>query len=274
MVVPEGRRGKAWTTCCCLAWLAGCGAPIGLTSLNLRPDAVSQIASRRLASLRDFRGDASVTLQSPDGTRERALVAVAFRPPDRLRVEAVTFIGISLMTVLARGDSLLVYVPSENRLLEGSPASDLLRGVAGLDLETVPPAAFFLGIPIISPDCIGRVDTLSSGGASIVFRCKKQSGVRETLIDPRLAVVTEERLYDYGGRLMMRRVLRGYHRTDSFPVPTEIEVTRGSRGAPIGAAEIGNETLHLRYTSLRINRGIHEDVFKLSLPKGVLRSSM
>jgi hypothetical protein len=93
-------------------------------------------------------------------------------------------------------------------------------------------------------------------------RFTHRQGIREIWIDLRFIVVIEERLYGVNDQLLGKRMLRDYHRVDQFFVPRQIEISHGK------------EAINLRFTSFQMNRGVPEEVFRMHLPKGVVRGQM
>ena len=245
-----------------LVFLTSCASGRTLLPQSVTPEEIVRIASTRLEALHDFRCEAKVVIQDSNGARQSALTAIAFRVPNQLKIEATNLLGISLMTLLAREDSLLFYLPSEHRVFETARASMELERLIGFDTETASAGAFFLGIPDMTGDDLQRMIWFSRESDRCVVRFTHRKGIREMLIDRRSIVVIEERLYDVNGQLLAKRVLRDYRRVDRFPVPRQIEVSRGK------------EVLNLRFTSFQLNRGVPDEVFRMHLPKGVVRGPM
>jgi outer membrane lipoprotein-sorting protein len=270
---------------CCLLWLIGCASGGERLPREITPEEVVRIASAHLDALSDFRCEAKVVVQDADGRRQSALTTIVFRAPDRLRVEAINLLGIPLMTLLTRGDSVFFYLPSEHRVLEATVANGALERFIGLDFEKMSAGAFFLGIPRLTHDDLRQMDRLSREGNLCTMRFVSHRGVREIQIDLRYVVIVEEAIYTPDGLLLGRRVARDYHRVDKVYAPRQITITRGEggrvprradrrKGGPPADLMMKGESITFHFTSFQVNRGVPDAVFKLHLPKGVIRGQM
>lgn len=245
-----------------LVFLISCASRRALPPQDVTPEGIVRVALTRLEALHDFRCEAKVVVQDSNGVRQSALTAIAWQLPNHLKVEATNFLGISLITLLAQGDSLIFYLPSEHRAFETTKAGEELERLIGFDIERMSAGAFFLGIPDVTNDDLQQMDRFGREGDRCVVRFPHRQGIREIWIDLRFIVVIEEGFYDVNDQLLGKRVLRDYHRVDQFPVPRQIEISHGK------------EAINLRFTSFQINRGVPEEVFRMHLPKGVVRGQM
>ncbi|MBI4530897.1 MAG: DUF4292 domain-containing protein [Candidatus Latescibacteria bacterium] len=270
---------------CCILWLIGCASGREILPRDITPEEIVRIASTHLDALNDLRCEAKVVVQSSDGRRQSALTMIAFRAPDQLRIEAINLLGIPLMTLLARGDSVLFYLPSERRVLETTTTNSTLERLIDLDVEKMSAGAFFLGIPRITHDDLRQMDRFSREGNRCTMRFVSHRRVREIQLDLRYVVIVEESLYDPDGQLWGRRVFRDYHRVDKVYVPRQVKIIRGEGGGASWRVDgrkenqpdtlmVKGESITLRFTSLQVNRGVPDTVFKLHLPKGVIRGQM
>jgi len=214
-----------------------------------------KIAAGDVARLRTFEGEARISLRL-EGVRQRGSALVLFRRPDGLRVDVTGPIGVRLVTAVASGDSLRVFLPRSNDLYEGRADDAALRRVIGVDLGAWTPWRAMLGVV---PGDLGQVEGFEREGERLVVRVRGEAGTRRLTFEARDLTLSREEVYDRAGALVARREMSGYREMEGVVLPRRIALFQGE------------DEVRVEYTEWRLNRGVEEERLRLRVPEGVNR---
>jgi len=218
-------------------------------------DDLLKIAAGDVARLRSFEGEARISLRL-EGVRQRGSALVLFRRPHDLKVDVTGPIGVRLVTAVASGDSLRVFLPRSNDLYEGRADGAALRRIIGVDLRAWAPWRAMLGVVAGDP---GQVEGFEREGDRLVVRLRGASGTRRLTFDARSLTLSREEVYDREGALVARREMSGYREVDGVVLPRRIALFQGE------------DEVRVEYTDWRLNRGVEEERLRLRAPEGVNR---
>lgn len=130
--------------------LAACAAPppapeVQGTSIPLPEGLLSRLAAAE-RDVRAVRGLARVAIGAP-GARRTITEAVLLAPPDRLRLETLTFGGTTALVLASDGLELFVHSPGAGRYLRGRATPQNLAAVAGFRLQLAHLVRILSGLP-------------------------------------------------------------------------------------------------------------------------------
>ena len=216
-----------------------------------------QIVSSRYDSLRTLQTHANITFKL-DGIREsRATTRLLYVSPHRLRIDVGTF-GISIMTAVADGNALEVYLPRENNSLVGQPEK-VLHALTGVDLAYYNLDHAVLGLPNLSLLDLPRVIGFSAGQSQVFVEIAYPLWKRKLVFDRRSATLLEDHVFDFEGHLISKRLLSGYYSASGFALPKHIAIFQG------------NDLIAIDVKSHQINKAISDTDFQMRVPGDVTR---
>lgn len=259
----SGTRSLASTPLLYLLLLALPGCAASLSRLPevapvSTPDDLLRIVTARADSLKDLNVRAGMDMRV-DGVKQKGVVVLFYRAPGVLKIEMTdALLGLGVLSALARGDSLSIYLPRTNHYLEG-PSEDVLRTVTGVDLTPYGATHAMLGLVNMSPLSLPRIGEFQAGPDSLNLEIIEPLWTRRLRFDPRTAVLLEERVYSPGGLLISRRNLSDYQLQSGIPLPRRMEIVHGG------------DRIRIQVIRRKVNSGVPEDRFRLKVPRDVTR---
>ena len=245
--------------CFLLLALAGCAASLSrlpeVTPLSTPAD-LARAVSSMAAGLHDLEVRAKINMRV-DGVKQNGVVVLFYRSPDALKIEMKVLFS-SVLSALARGDSLAVYLARTNHYLEGV-SEDVLRAVTGVDLTPYGAHEAILGLVNLSPLSLPRIGEYATHRDSLVVEIIEPLWTRRLRFDPRTAVLLEERVYSPQGTLISRRTLSEYRLQNGIALPRRMEIVQGS------------DRIRIHVISRKVNSGVPEHRFELKVPADVIR---
>lgn len=239
--------------------LAGCAASLSrlpeVAPLST-PSDLLRVVSSRADSLVDLEVHARINMRV-DGVKQNGVVVLFYRSPDALKIEMKVLFS-SVLSALARGDSLAVYLARTNHYLEG-PSEDVLRTVTGVDLTPYGARAAILGLVNLSPLSLPRIGGFETHRDSLVVEIIEPLWTRRLRFDPQTAVLLEERVYSPEGALISRRILSEYRLQNGIALPRRMEIVQG------------NDRIRIHVSNRKVNSGVPEHRFQLKVPGDVIR---
>lgn len=240
--------------------LPGCAASLSrlpeVSPISIPTDLL-RIVTARADSLRDLEVRAGIDMRI-DGVKQKGVVVLFYRAPGALKIEMKdALLGIGVLSALARGDSLAIYLPRTNHYLEG-PSEDVLRTVTGVDLTPYGATHAMLGLVSMSPLNLPRIGEFQAGRDSLNLEIIEPLWTRRLRFDPRTAVLLDERVYSPRGLLISRRSLSDYQLQSGIPLPRRMEIVQGT------------DRIRIQVTGRKVNTGVPEDRFRLKVPGDVI----
>ncbi|MCY3767402.1 MAG: hypothetical protein OXH06_18450 [Gemmatimonadetes bacterium] len=245
--------------CLLLLVLAGCAASLSRlpeVAPVSTPAELLHILSSRSDSLHDLEVRAGINMRV-DGVKQNGVVVLFFRSTDALKIEMKVLFS-SVLSALARSDSLALYLARTNHYMEG-PSEDVLRTVTGMDLTPYGSREAILGLVNLSPLIIPRIGGFEAHRDSLVVEIIEPLWTRRLRFDPRTAVLLEERVYSPQGTLISRRTLSEYQLQNGIALPRRMEIVQGS------------DRIRIHVISRKVNSGVPDGRFQLKVPGDVIR---
>ncbi len=222
------------------------------------PADLLRIVTAREDSLKDLEIRAGINMRI-DGVKQKGVVVLFYRAPGALKIEMTdALLGLGVLSALARGDSLAVYLPRTNHYLEG-PSEDVLRIVTGVDLAPYGATHAMLGLARMSPLNLPRIGEFQADRDSLNLEIIEPLWTRRLRFDPRSAILLQERVYSPGGLLLSRRNLSEYQLQNGIPLPRRMEIVHGS------------DRIRIQVIRRKVNSGVPEHRFRLKVPRDVTR---
>ena len=244
--------------CLLLLVLSGCAASLSrlpeVAPLSTPADLL-RIVSTRVDSLHDLEVRAGINMRV-DGVKQNGVVVLFYRFPDALKIEMKVLFS-SVLSALARGDSLSVYLARTNHYLEG-PSADVLRTVTGVDLTPYGAREAILGLVDLSPLSLPRIGEYVTRRDTLFVEIIEPLWTRRLRFDSRTAVLLEERVYTPRGSLVSRRILSEYQLQNGIALPRRMEIVQGS------------DRIRIQVISRKVNSGVPDHRFQLKVPADVI----
>ena len=221
------------------------------------PAEALHILSARARDLRDLKARARISLRI-DGVRQSATAILFYRSPDALKLDVNGPLGVGILSALGRKDSLAVYLPRDNRYLEGQ-AADVLYRITGVDLCYYNVRKAILGLPNLSPLDLPRTRLFERRGARLFLEVRGPLWTRHVWLDPHTLTLSEEEIYDTEGFLLSRRLLRDYREENGVVLPRHIDIRQGE------------DRIQIEILRREVNQGGLDGRFQLKVPSNVVR---
>ncbi|MDA0748657.1 MAG: DUF4292 domain-containing protein [bacterium] len=216
------------------------------------------IVASQTQNLQDVQARARVDLRI-DNIRQKGLAVIAFRSPDRLKLDiSDTLLGIGVLSARSWNDSLAVYLPRENRYLEG-PLDEVLYRVTGVDLAYYGARAAILGLPNLSPILLPNAGPLEIRGDTLSVRIVEPFWIRKVRLDRRTLTLQEEQIHTPQGVLLSRRILSEYRTENGVLLPGHTEIIQGK------------DRIQIRVEERTVNQGVTQARFEMKIPSDAVR---
>ena len=214
------------------------------------------LVSGRTDSLRDLEARARIALRI-DGVRERASVFLRYRSPGDLKMDVTGPLGTGVLHALSSHDSLALYLPRQNRYLNGLPDEVLYR-VTGVNLEYYEARRAILGLPALSVLDLPRITRYEARGDTLLLDIQGPIWNRSLRFDRRTAALQSEAVSTPEGVPLSSRILSDYRNEDGVVLPRRIQILQGQ------------DRIEIRVVKRRVNIGLSDDQFWLNVPSDVI----
>ena len=229
-------------------------------AMDATPENILEAINRNAEQLHDLEGKVNVRVYASD-VEETAVAKILFRKPDWLRVEVKGPLGVTVANVQMMADTIRVYYPLSNVLIQGRPTAENFEIMTGIQLDVADLQSFLLGEGGLTRGALEHLVEFEVDKReyrlSFVWDVKMQT----YWVDPKLHLVTKSELYDEQGILEMRQTYKNYERFRDLRLPTKIEIER----------ENGYERVQFILKEGIVNRGISDDRFRMNVPTDVER---
>ncbi|MDP6776428.1 MAG: DUF4292 domain-containing protein [Candidatus Latescibacteria bacterium] len=241
-----------------LILLPACAAHRHLPAVGPLPRAADLLLTvcGRADSLRDLEARARISLKI-DGVRERALAFLRYKSPGRLKMDVTGPLGTGVLHALSSDDSLELYLPRQNRYLQGLP-DEVLHRVTGVNLEYYEARRAILGLPALSLLDLPRITRYEALGDTLVLEVRGPIWNRSLRFDRRAAVLWSEEVSTPEGDLLSSRHLSDYRNEGGALLPRRIEIRQGQ------------DRIEIRILKRQVNVGLSDGEFWLNVPSDVV----
>ncbi|MCD6308532.1 MAG: DUF4292 domain-containing protein [Candidatus Latescibacteria bacterium] len=215
--------------------LVGIHAGCGLRPQTVVPDDIT--VDRAIAAVRenasrigDFTGSVFVRASEGAGSFQSVRLSIRYKRPGRFRILVKAFAGLPVALISAAGDSVRVFLPSENAYIDAARSDNTLhRILPGVDFGIDRLTSFLTGfIPPddVLPGCRKTLERLN-GRTVLVLLCGEKMQ-RLTLAGRDMHITGEEILVN--GDSVWRLRASGFRTVDGIPFPRKITM-ESERGA-------------------------------------------
>lgn len=204
--------------------------------------------------LRDFEGQAEVYVWW-QGTYQRVSMLVLFKRPDLLKVEVYGLLGMSLLKMSIRGESLIVYAPMANRFIEEPVEGGLLQMITGFDLRSEDLRDVLLGTVHLKRTDLEQVAAFERGEDTYRIVVEKAGRIHWLAVDDRRWTVVEDEVFNAHGDPMGKRSMRHFGHIQGVALPRSIELVRNG------------DRVQIEFTSQRVNLGLSDARFEIPRPR-------
>jgi len=166
---------RAWLAVAGWLLLAACAGPraVPLPQDDPRPSALLAAFAQQTDSRSALRGSARLAVDSVSGkgvtpVRLRARQTLVLERPASLRIEVLGMLGATLAVLTTDGSEYAFFETGSRHFESGPITPDLLRRVAGLELQPDDVVALVLGGPRLPPDLALRAAyAVEEGGVQV-----------------------------------------------------------------------------------------------------------
>lgn len=217
-----------------------------------KPSELLQVLSSQEKGLEDLKAQAKVSLQI-DGVREKSASAYfLYRSPRDLKL-AIGALGIEIMSALSQNDTLALYLPRNNRYIEG-PSSEVLYRLTGVNLEYYDVQCALLGLSGLSPLDLTQVTKFEIQKNRFFLEIWTPLWDRQIWFDRATVALLEEHISDRQGKRLSSRRLSDYREKNGVILPKKVEIFQGENH------------IKIQFSRQKINSGISIDQFKIRVP--------
>lgn len=242
----------------CSSWLGPSSLPEDV-SLPVPEELYSKILfqSRKVKSLK---GSAKIRIQSED-RRNRLEAVIACDRKERLRFEALDFLGHVVFLALIREDGFFAYSVSENRYLAEPVEGAALREILGVSLKASELIAMILGSPFFVPLESPELSVEKDRTAILLNAAQEDGGLHYRIRVDRQGRPVQSVLFRKPGKGVNPRGLQvefgRYRRVGNHDFPFRIR-----------AAEIpGKESFEIAFQEIVLNEDLQADLFRFVPPE-------
>ena len=260
----QRRRGRVAGLWVCLWFLSivHCSHffPMAPVPMDATPELILEAMAKNMEKLRDLEGKVKIRVDA-SGFRETAVAKVLFRKPHLLKIEVKGPLGVTLANVQMKRDTVRVYYPLSNFLIQGKPSPGNFELMTGIRLDVADFQHIFIGDGGLTREALNHLVEFGVDGKEYLLSFQWEGEKLKCWIDPRLLLVTKSELYDQQGVLKFRHRYAFYEKFEDLRLPTKIEIER----------EREDQYVQLMLKEGKVNGSIAEDRFRLNVPVEVER---
>ncbi|RMH73866.1 MAG: DUF4292 domain-containing protein [Gemmatimonadetes bacterium] len=238
----------------------GCSRQIRSTApviLKQTDKSIITTLRQRSAAFRTLRAVTKIHIER-DHQRNVFNGALLFRKPDHLRLDIFGPLGILGAIVTIKQDSVRVYVPVENTLIETTTDSNELANIIGAEINFDDLFALLDGGLAFLWDDIGS-SSVRADGQYYLLTVTQATGTFYYWLEPETLNPVEIQRLDRANTLIYRMVLEDYTQIFTHWRPQRIRIERPTTG----------ESVQLSFRDQELNRAIKDDDFNFRLPENV-----
>ena len=228
--------------------------------MDATPEQIIESITTNVNRLVDLEGRVKIRLDE-SSTNETAVAKLAYRKPDLLKVEVKGFLGVTVANVSMKGDTIRVYYPMSNFLVQGRPTAENFELMTGIRLDVGDLESVILGEAGLAQEALDSLVDFHVEGREYVLSFRWDGRAHTHWVDPNRLMVTRSDFFDDQGRLEMRYGYMNYEEFDGLQLPTKIEIRKGTE----------HHRVLLTLEEGKVNRGISDDRFHLNVPANVER---
>ncbi|MEJ5374970.1 MAG: DUF4292 domain-containing protein [bacterium] len=194
-----------------------------------------------------------------EGERQSVDQALILSRPGSLRLEALSPMGPSVLSMSISRGVAQVYVPGEKRALSGAASDKIMERLFALPMKVDEVLAVLCGRP---PLCarVSSVEARAEAGVWILELDCQDSGLHQQLrLDPAHGDPMGMVVLSPSGQLLVSISWSGFRKVDDLRLPTEIRVELPAKASRV----------ELRLRELDPNLPIPEERFRLEIPKEI-----
>lgn len=235
--------------------LGGCAPPALMKSGPVPdPSELIQRIREKDSSVRTLEATGSLRW-TREGERGSADHLLLLRKPSALRLDALSPMGPSMVTVSIKGTKALVYVPGEARALKGEVSSSVMERIFSIPLGVEETVGVLCGIP---PLCEPSKAQSRAEGKVWVLDLECQGSHEQISLDPEKGDPLSMVILSDKGKVIATVSWDGYKRVGDTRIPTQIRAEVPSRSS----------RLEMKIKEVEINIPMPEEKFEIILPQG------
>ena len=228
--------------------------------LDATPEQIVESIATNVEQLVDLEGRIAVQLTA-SSMNETAVAKIAYRKPDMLKVEVKGFLGVTVANVQMRGDTVSVYYPLSNFLVQGRPSAENFELMTGLRLDVSDLESVIFGEGEMFREALNHLVDFRVEGGEYMMSFQWNGRVQRHRVDPKILMVTRSDFFDDEGGLEIQHIYRNYEMFNGLRLPTKVEIVKGRE----------RHRVLLTLEDGAVNQGISDDRFQMNMPTDVDR---
>jgi outer membrane lipoprotein-sorting protein len=219
------------------------------------PERIKRIINERTGSIRTVEGH--LTIVSKGGASPgRCKAVLFFKRPSQLRLKAFQTFGPSLFDLLMEESLIQVYIPEQNKVFKADLKEETRKQESGLT-----PLGLMMGIFQVGIDESEQLFLSQDPQSDVVLNHFREGRlVKKTEIDPQSFFIKREALIGAGGKPYLITTYGEYKKTDGQWWPFRIQLHQPAQG----------QFMSFEFQSVKTNGPIDPEIFKLTVPPGVI----
>lgn len=192
------------------------------------------------------------------GERQSVDQALVLSRPGNLRLEALSPMGPSLLSLSINKGVAEVFVPGEGRALRGPASNKIMERLFALPMKVEEVLGVLCGRPLLCPSASAQ--TKAESGLWILELDCRDSGLHVQLrLDPMHTDPVGMVILSSSGQVLVNVSWSGFREVKGIRLPTEIRAELPAKSS----------RLELRLKELDPNLFVPEERFRIEIPKGI-----
>lgn len=238
----------------------GAASPSTSSSRLTTTDTVWQHLQTRRQFYSNLKGLAQLQLRLQQGGGTLDSTVVVMDRFDRLRLEGIGPFGQPLFLLIAAEQKFGLYLPQEQRVLEGRTTPASFARLFGFEIEPQMLPHLLLGdVPFQTFPAPGRLAYLADDELYIwEGQAPPQVWHYRVWIDPYRLLPVRVEVLDAERQIVLRAAYEDFRSLDGMTVPYQITISQPST----------DRWTKWRYDELRLNQGVSPKLFEMRVPPG------
>jgi outer membrane lipoprotein-sorting protein len=223
---------------------------------EITPELVLEKASRYERNLLTFAG--RVNVQFKNKQKFSTDLEIFYKAPDTFALYFESYFGINILTMVLRNDSLLYYLPKENKYYYDSFENFVKRKEWKWEADLIELLDF-----IVFKNGLGNGNLvfLSSDKSNFVFRLKNEDGQKDFWLEQKKFLLKKVEWKRKENDETFFIDYQRYKKFDGIFYPKEMEV----KSSP------SREILRMKFKEVKVNTVLPEEKFNLKTPENAQR---
>jgi outer membrane lipoprotein-sorting protein len=222
---------------------------------EIPPETLVQSIQDHASRLKTFRGSADLSVYSIEGYF-RGSINISAKMPDSLYMKLEGPLGIDVLTGCFSGDQVLLYSPWEKMAYKGSIQRMQEIDLLPIDMGSSDVVLGMLGLLILDEIQLIALRSITADNRKYILEFSTGEVI---WVEPKGPVITRWEMKDVDGETLWLWEGKEYKKRSGIQLPSYIRMTSMDP----------KQQVTLYYETVRVNRSLKDDWYKMRIPEGV-----